>query len=400
MKGISSAVDVDVGLFYPILLCDQEIFLQHRRIRRSLTDDQLLAFTDQALNAFADIEMIMVARETIDLDADQCHKALVELACWGSRTYRGLFDQDAREILRVYMPDTAPNQPRRRPTFISEEVPFPWELLYDGEHYQDGDPNMFWGLRMAPARVLDKDRDNFIKHVREQTLPSDMLFCLHHRLREAHDTEWPEIEKIVRTTAEDQFCLLRESASFPIEGELKVKDGETLLRYIDGSTHNMVHFACHCRQLAAGNDALEVSLIAHDVVDNPRLITLETYNFTDTDGGAFFRRPLVFLNACQAAGGPDSLRKVFNLPRKFVERGAGAVVATVCPIPDYFAAAFARQFYRLFLGHPGMRIGEALRMTRWHFLQQHNNPLGLAYGLYSPAHYRVAEAPAAMEETL
>jgi len=30
----------------------------------------------------------------------------------------------------------------------------------------------------------------------------------------------------------------------------------------------------------------------------------------------------------------------------FIKRGAAAVIATACPMPDAFAAAFARVFYR------------------------------------------------------
>lgn len=106
----------------------------------------------------------------------------------------------------------------------------------------------------------------------------------------------------------------------------------------------------------------------------------------------------------------------------FIEHGAAAVVATACPVPDLFAAMFARVFYEFFLrgyiiidqetgaiieqetgakvstsmrigdGTP-MRIGDALRATRKYFLEYRHNPLGLAYGLYSPAHYQVAQMP-------
>ncbi|MEP0885183.1 hypothetical protein NDI49_26895 [Trichocoleus sp. ST-U3] len=78
------------------------------------------------------------------------------------------------------------------------------------------------------------------------------------------------------------------------------------------------------------------------------------------------------------------------------------MIATACPVPDLFAAAFAKVFYEFFLrglvvedeatGEKGIRlmtIGQALRATRWYFLKEFNNPLGLAYGLYSPANYRL-----------
>jgi hypothetical protein len=67
-----------------------------------------------------------------------------------------------------------------------------------------------------------------------------------------------------------------------------------------------------------------------------------------------------------------------------------------------FAAAFAKVFYEFFLRGQVVRdeisgekvvkimtIGEALRATRWYFLKEFNNPLGLAYGIYSPANYRL-----------
>ncbi len=86
----------------------------------------------------------------------------------------------------------------------------------------------------------------------------------------------------------------------------------------------------------------------------------------------------------------------------FIQHGAAAVIATACPVPDMFAAAFAKVFYEFFLRGMVVRdeisgekvvkimtIGEALRATRWYFLKEFNNPLGLAYGVYSPAGYRV-----------
>jgi CHAT domain-containing protein len=219
----------------------------------------------------------------------------------------------------------------------------------------------------------------------EQARPSDMLFCLHHQLRHAHQEEWPAIEKIVRQTPGDRFSML---------GPLcvsEVCDGDTFLAYLDRSTHNMVHFACHCRPGEAGADSLIVSLLRPDEDHDPSSLELETYDFIDVEG-VFRRKPLVFLNACQSSGGPDDLRKTFNLPQVFIERGAAAVVATVCPVPDLFAASFARHFYHHFLrGH--MTIGQALRVTRRHFIEGHHNPLALAYGLYSPAFYQVARSP-------
>jgi hypothetical protein len=215
LKGISVAPDpVDVGLYYPIVLGPDKINLGYHQLPRGLPDKQLLDITDQALDTFAEMEEMIVARDTIHLDANDARRALKALACWGWRTYYELFSSDAQKLLRLYEPRGDPDSPPWRPTFISEEVPFLWELLYDGKRYQDGDPNMFWGFRSAPARVLDLRRDNF-QYAAEQALPSDMLFCLHQRLRQAHLTEWPEIEQLVRATTEDHFFLLGASTGPP-----------------------------------------------------------------------------------------------------------------------------------------------------------------------------------------
>jgi len=57
----------------------------------------------------------------------------------------------------------------------------------------------------------------------------------------------------------------------------------------------------------------------------------------------------VFLNTCQSAGGKDELHKTFNLPKKYIQHDVAAVIATACPVPDLFAAAFTKVFYQFFL---------------------------------------------------
>jgi CHAT domain len=395
MKGISVPMNpVDQGLYLPITLEPSTMCVRNFDYERSeeASDDILAALTDLALEAFARAEHAVIAGGDIELPEEVYRKIVKMLAQAGSRAFRQLFNEQARAQLDRSIGDLPSGQPAFRPTFISKSVAFPWEVLFDGEDLHPPDPRAFWGLRFAPARVLDISRDNFL-HAGEQALPSDMLFCLHEKLREAHEREWPEIAELVRASAEDKFRLLRAA-----EGEVEVTDGETLLRYLDGSVHNMVHFACHCRRVETGSDALEVSLVDQETGAVGKLITLETWTFTDVSPGKFRTEPLIFLNACRAGGGGDVLRKVFNLPGKFVARGAGAVIATACPVPDRFAAAFAREFYRRFLASDRMTIGEALRLTRRQFMSEYRNPLGLAYGLYTPAHYRLATAPGGDEE--
>lgn len=389
MSGISSAIQPQtMASFLPIVINEKQYSIPWFTYDRSTTDSELLAFTEGVLNCFWRIEKTVKTTGSLTLDPDFGQKQLVELAKWGRLAYQGFFrDENARQLLQSRFQNMGNEIPA--PTFISKLVPFPWEVFYQGSHYHEANLKDFWGLHYTPARILTPERD-ISQHVMQQALPSDMLFCLHHKLRQAHQQEWPAIRKLILLTNHDRCCLLSPTGKLTT-----VATGESLLEYLDQATHNMLHFACHCQPGDAKIDTLLISILQDDlneeITGNAQVIELGALTF-DLIDGKFQRRPLIFLNACQSAGGADELRKTFNLPQMFVRRGAGAVIATACPVPDLFAAAFARHFYTFFLSGQ-MTIGQALLETRLHFLTKHNNPLGLAYGLYSPAYYRLAQPP-------
>jgi len=393
MSGVSSAIDRQTLASFMAILVEKEVYsIDWLKFRREVEDERLLALTDRILDSFR--KLTIAGCRSLDIDRRLCDEQLCRLAEWGQMAYRMFFNDDARKHLATRFPTMGAEIPA--PTFISKEVPFPWELLYEGEDYNTARAEMFWGLRYSPARILDPAKGLTAEFL-TQSLPSDMLFCLHHKLRQAHEREWPEVRKLVMAAREDCFHLLGS------DGKTRhVACGATLRDYLYQSSHNMVHFACHCRPGEAGADVLVLSSIGDDGIQRSTpLLEISNYTLIRTDG-RLQRRPLIFLNACQSGGGGDVLRKTFHFPRVFIERGAAAVVATACPVPDLFAAAFARHFYSLFLRGQEiaaeaagekiwrpMTIGEALRATRWHFLERHNNPLGLAYGLYSPAQYKL-----------
>jgi hypothetical protein len=373
--------------FLDISVEEKEYSIGWTKFKSEATNPFLLEGTQQVLNAFRQLEWTINKQKSIDIDKDTCNEQLATLARWGQRTYQKFFDARAQEILRArFQMMKATNAGTPAPTFISDMVSFPWEVLYEGDADDVIDWKQFWGLGYAPARILDK-RD-IAQYVWEQTLPSDMLFCLHHKLRYTHQREWPEIEKLVRITTQDHFSVLGCHSSVR-----PIATGKDLFTYFAETSHNMLHFACHCKQHNTEADVLQLSLLNEEGVAVDALeIELSTYTFLDVKKRfkGFVRQPLIFLNACKTAGGADALRNTFNLPEEFIKCGAAAVIATACAVPDLFAAAFARQFYKFFL-QEHMTIGEALQATRWYFLEYHNNPLGLAYGLYSPAHYRLAQ---------
>lgn len=395
MRGVGSPVIRRRIPRVEILVEKEHYFIGRQRFTKP-SDKELEVFTDEILDIFGTLRRAVNRTGSIKLDEQFCQEQLVRLAEWGRVAYQAYFGEDGpSKELASWLDESV------SPTFVSELTVFPWEVFFEGTEtdYEKGNPDCFWGLRYTPARILEPNKQ-ITDYPAEQVSPSDMLFCLHHKLLQAHQDEQPAIERIVRNTSQDRFTLLGPRCKMAVTEECELK-GDDLLKYLYKARHNMLHFACHCKESRRG-DTLLVSFIQDgDQEDATRVIELETYKFL-LRKGQFLQQPLVFLNACQSAGGADELRRTFNLPKVFIEHGAAAVIATACPVPDRFAAAFARKFYEFFLrGKPIMNdetgqesvefraIGEALQETRWYFLRECSNPLGLAYGLFSPSHYRL-----------
>ena len=418
MIGSSSEVD-PLSTFRPIVIAQGNYNIDYKSFKWGLDETALTKRTGQVLDVFADILAEVVrgvqdcrnegrdVKQGIRLDSQFAIKQFCRLAEVGALTYRDFFNEEARRFLDFRLATPVGSIARKAPTFISAITPFPWEVLYAGDDTESPEAELFWGYRYAAGRIMD-DRD-ISEYVPEQNDTSSMLICLHHRLPGTYSSEWPAIQCVVRCADTDELRLLGIQ-------ELGTKlTSRSLLEYLDKSGHNMLHFACHARQSDDIDDELEISLLRTEDLPHIRdegfdapLVSLSTKTFGLTPG-AFQSNPMVFLNACQSGGGGDTLRNRYNLPARFIGRGAAAVIATACPVPDVFASEFARIFYDFFLhgveiksGEPavpaGMKrravtLGEALRLTRLHFWEHENNPLGLAYGLYSPAHYQVRQAP-------
>ncbi len=347
--------------------------------KRSATDKELLKFTDKVLKIFWTIEKSIIKSNSLDLSPEFCQETLSKLAYIGLATYNRFFeDSESKQQLMTSFQFAG-----EAPTFLSGTTSFPWEVLYQGDDYKNPDPDLFWGFRYTPARLLTLE--NLKPDLAFQAGSPDLLFCLHHKLLQAHQHEWPEIRQLIMITYSGHCCMLSCALN-------QVTDGETLLEYLNHADHNILHFACHCQPSLDEIDDLLISLMQEDRDGEPKIIKLGTMSFLVIKG-ELNNHPLIFLNACQSAGGDNDLRKTFNLPDMFIKRGAAAVIATVCPVPDLFAAAFANCFYSFFLSGE-MTIGQALRSSRLYFLEKYNNPLGLAYGLYSPAYYRRSQSPA------
>jgi hypothetical protein len=390
MSGISDPVGMaGLGHLVSILVEDTSYLIDSSKFPRTADDKSLETYTTEVLDVFKKAERAVNRNRSLTL-GDEGRKHLASLATWGQAAYNRFFQADrAKNLLRARLAATGGES--AIPTFVSQTLSFPWEVLYEGDDPDQPEAERFWGYRYVPARILQYDR-NISEYPPEHALPARMLFCLHDKLLQAHGVERPAIEQLVcHPGGSGRFQLLGPASGLDRE---QARQTRALLKYLYKVDYNVVHFACHCTQGERG-DVLEVSYILNEQVEGQRgqteRMTLETYEFDlgDSDKFRFSYQPFVFLNACQSSGGGDELRNAFNFPSSFMRRGAAAVIATACPVPDRFAAAFAQEFYTHFL-QERLSIGESLRRSRRHFWEQDQNPLGLAYGLYSPAHYRVS----------
>lgn len=150
-------------------------------------------------------------------------------------------------------------------------------------------------------------------------------------------------------------------------------------------TYEFIHFACHCEphEVSELLSQLKIHIAGEEI--SLTVASMPAGRRSDQPG------PLVFLNAC-GTGQQSATAEPPGFPDNWIsKREAVAVVATLCPVPDLFAHAFARKFYEtLFksMTDPAAPVrerylAEALLETRRYFMQECGNPLGLAYILYA-----------------
>ena len=399
MGGLSGTIETIQGQLQKRVM-HLDIAIRRSAYRIHLDDWRELSITEEELrkdhaepilNVFRDIRRYILDNDSITLDKGFCNNRLLELARLGRGAYTSFFfEKNARQVLIEQIMGMEESEYLVAPTIYSNMALFPWEALYDTKVRNSVDTDRFWGFRYAPGRILVDNKGPF-QHVGLHRLPSRMLFCIHKDLRYSYEHEWDQIKKLLNDNEKGKCSLLRIESEFLRRSDPGEPLGLRFLNNLVNSDHNMIHFACHCRRA----DLLVFSLLnGEKITGDEEEIKLSVHTFSEIEGeeegeGQFKNEPLVFLNACTSGG---EAYTIFNFPLVLTRAKAAAIIATACPVPDIFAAAFAKVFYDYFI-NKHLAIGEALRRTRLDFLNKYNNPLGLVYGLYSPSHFRVENKP-------
>lgn len=286
-------------------------------------------------------------------------EALSRLAYKGNYAFKRIFVEGApRDTIRQALKMGATIQ------IAAEDFAIPWELLYDGPLGAQVDASYFWGMRYIVSRAL-------IQEARpgDKASPIIQSACPHIGLIACSELEYvvgKEIPALQLLHEQKRISLL---LLRPLKVDQRYDELEYLGRFLREEELEIVHLACHAHEKKPKSQSY---LLVSDNFD----IRMEDFGVQEF---IIKQNPFVILNACLT--GTISPLYTSNWAALFCGRGARGVLATELHVPDWFAAAFTEELYKHFLS--GKPIGKALLATRCYFWEEHQNPLGLAYALYS-----------------
>jgi len=139
-----------------------------------------------------------------------------------------------------------------------------------------------------------------------------------------------------------------------------------------GANDQVLYLYCHAE--ASTLDPADAKLILSD----SQSVTLGQLQVFAPWGSALAGHPLVFINACESGELTPTFYDGF-VPY-FLAKGARGVIGTETKTPGLFASEWAKAFFDDFFA--GKPLGQVVLDQRRRFLAEHNNPLGLLYGIH------------------
>jgi CHAT domain len=350
---------------------ERNILVGNQRFELKFNAETVKTINTAFVDILDDIRRKLLANGDIDFKG-RGYDFLSRLQSTGSAAFQKLWPHE----LKKYIDGKEAREEARGLSFtflVEEEFSLFWEMLYRGSPLETVDPGNFWGLRYPIGRgyfgVESLDRVD---------LQSGILSAIHNKLT----LSLREVQAVkaflakLRKVPSVNLKMLDDALDAPSPTTRELLE----LFHDPEFPFGMVHFACHCD---AGQTPLSSSLRITSRSTDIDLLLEQVLGNADY---GFQNHPFVFLNACQTAD-IDGLRAALGFPRAVLDFGAAGVIATACVVPDLFASAFAKEFYRKLLTRPAApattNIATVLMETRQHFLTEFENPMGLAYGLYA-----------------
>jgi hypothetical protein len=391
------------ALAEPLTDVSHQVATQEAAVRDAVTDPSA-----------ADLDPSLTIAETVSRDL------LKALRRGGANLRKRLTEQCEAAFKAHNFPNDGGDEP---PLTFTEQPSSPhvlWDLMYEGGTLGDVQWESFWGFRVPIAHWVFTSRTNQLSLRRSlfggihEELPfaAREIDGVAQRLRRAGachsvadyfkrfvrqrliDAKLSEADADAWLAQHGQDWLeeyLSAGAGAPADVDQWKHDKIVEMLRSTDTDFDLLHFACHSAPSTGVASHTELTMKVGGeslMLDVGAMMTDLRIKITNVaDPG-----PLVFLNACRSV----KTKQPFQ-PHPFAtswinDRGALAVVSAVCPVPDYFAHAFALKFYDFlfgdavaeFAGKPVQSwLAGALLATRRYFMQEHRNPLGLAYLLYA-----------------
>ncbi|MBI3797522.1 MAG: winged helix-turn-helix domain-containing protein [Deltaproteobacteria bacterium] len=259
----------------------------------------------------------------------------------------------------------------------------PWEIFYPlpfniawepEEKVKNFDPQKLWGARFQIECLLMGNGGTWKPPLA------------------AHMHAQPFVSVNLNPTIDDEF---RDSAFQPVQSH------RNFCESLQGRVaHEIRQAGSDIRKMLRSPDhqATLIYLYCHGQGDQPffegrrELLELDQNTQIEPDflnGSAVFPHgPIVFLNSCSS--GALSPLCFSSFLSQFRAKQALGLIATICPIPAVFAAAFGQKLIERYLS--GIPLGEALLALRRELLG-HGNPLGLFYSLQCHMHVSAPTPP-------
>jgi hypothetical protein len=374
-----------------VALRGADLLIKNREYQPRYNDGDISNFNKRFIQILDELRGV-VEKHGLQLSIAQRDKYLSELRTAGRMAYNKLILPDARSFIAQQEAIAQRREQQLTLTFTTPpERSLFWEMLYAGNPGGPVDIEQFWGFRYPIGRTFwGADIPD------EIDMQMGILSGIHHRLLCSQQ----EVSNLSEYISRIHQGLGSRLVMHLIDDLITLDElsCEHLFETFRSETfrYGILHFACHCvntPELGASRTSLQ--LTAHEQELEFFLEELSAWK----DFG-FMYQPLVFLNACDSATS-GHLLQTLSFPSGFLDFGAGGVIATAGIVPDNFASEFASEFYKRLLNTEHLRdgsqhmsdffadIGNALLETRWYFLEQYNNPLGLAYGLYAESNQQL-----------
>lgn len=356
------------------------------RVHLPIQQQELASAIDQVRRALLDVVSMQTFRTQLDIPPGDCETALRLLAREGYRLYQRIFyhhagGADARRLGDWLRQQATGRNEVLKIQLVTRDFPVPWGLLYVDEEWTPDTAD--WQRFLGMSHVIEQ-----IPLQTTLATLSDIIDSESAGLSVSVNFNESIDEQMKADFVARQVTYWGDAVGFkpPVNVVSRTKRDELVSALKDGATPDQILYI-YCHAVAAGltGDGPDASCL---VLSGDERITLGDLNLEAPTTVQLAGSPLVFINACESA----ELSPLFydGFVPYFMAKGARGVIGTECKTPALFAAEWARTFFDQFLD--GGPLGQVFLRMRRQFFEEHNNPLGLIYGVHCDGDTRVHPA--------